>query len=394
MEVKKMRRFIIMLIMLLLIAISAFAFPGETLQKEFNVAKGKSLDVNLKAGGSINIAGWEKEKAAVTVLYNKTTPDQWDIRFTETAEGIEIEAAFKGSEHHHISSPDFEIRTPAQFDLKLKTMGGAINIRGVAGEITGRTMGGDLELVNLKGTIDLKTMGGDITLKDSDIDGKLKTMGGRVLFENVTGNVRGASMGGNVIYNNVKPREGQDRGDEATGKTGKAVKVSAMGGDINVSDAPDGADVHTMGGNIHIKSAGNFVKAKTMGGHIAVDSIDGGIKATTMGGNITAVMTGDPQKGDREVKLNSMAGDITLTVPESLSMDVDIELVYTKNAKKNYDIISDFQLKLEKPDTWDESKGSPRKTIYAKAQIAGSKHKIKISTINGNIYLKKLKLEK
>jgi DUF4097 and DUF4098 domain-containing protein YvlB len=373
------------------------SFPGETLQKEFNAAKGKCLDVDLRVGGSINITGWEKEKVAVTVLFKKTTPDQWDIRFKETVEGIEIEAAYKGGERDNISSPDFEIRTPSQFDLKLKTMGGAININGVTGEITGRTMGGPLELVNLKGTIELKTMGGDISLKDSDIDGKLKTMGGRVLFENVIGDVSGSSMGGNVIYNNVKPRETRDApglDDEATGKSGKIVKISTMGGDINVSDAPDGADVHTMGGNIHIKSAGDFVKAKTMGGSIVVDAIDGGINATTMGGNITAVMIGDPQKGDRDVKLNSMAGDITLTVPENLSMDVDIELIYTKDAKKNYDIVSDFQLKKEKPDTWDESKSSPRKTIRGKAQIAGGKYKIKISTINGNIYLKKLKMEK
>lgn len=387
-----MKRFIIVLLMLLLMTIRAF--PGETLEKEFNAAKGKCLDVDLKIGGSISISGWEKDKVAVTVLFKKTTPDQWDINFRETADGIEIEATYKGSEHNNISSPGFEIRTPSQFDLKVKTMSGDINIKGVTGEITGRTMGGALELANLKGTIDLKTMGGDITLKDSDIDGKLKTMGGRVLFENVTGDVKGSSMGGNVIYTNVKPRENKDRNGDLSGKSGEAVKVSTMGGDINVSDAPDGAEVHTMGGNIHIKSAGNFVKAKTMGGNIAVDSIDGAIKATTMGGNITVTMTGDPQKGDRDVKLQSMSGDITLTVPEGLSMDVDIELAYTKNAQKNYDIVSDFPLKVEKPDTWEESKGTPRKTIYGKAQITGAKHKIKINTINGNIYLKKLKLEK
>lgn len=392
MEVSKMRRLIIVLFILLLMTIRAF--PGQTLEKEFNAAKGKCLDVDLKIGGSISISGWEKDKVAVTVLFKKTTPDQWDIRFRETADGLGIEATYKGSDHDNISSPDFEIRVPSQFDLKLKTMGGAINIQGVTGEITGRTMGGALELAHLKGSIDMKTMGGDITLKDSDIDGKLKTMGGRVMFEDVTGDVKGSSMGGNVIYTNFKPRENKDRSDDISGKSGEAVKVSTMGGDINVSDAPDGADVHTMGGNIHIKSAGNFVKAKTLGGNIAVDAIDGRIKATTMGGNITITMTGDPQKGDREVKLESNSGDITLTVPGGLSMDVDIELAYTNNAQKKYDIVSDFPLNLEKTDAWDESRGTPRKSIYGKAQIAGAKHKLKINTINGNIYLKKLKSEK
>jgi hypothetical protein len=205
MEVKKMRRVIILLIMLLLMAIRSF--PGETLLKEFNVEKGKCLDVDLRVGGSINITGWEKEKVAVTVLFKKTTPDQWDVRFKETVEGIEIEAAYKGGERDNISSPDFEIRTPSQFDLKLKTMGGAINIKGVTGEITGRTMGGPLELANLKGTIELKTMGGDITLKDSDIDGKLKTMGGRVLFENVIGDVSGSGKPGAPRSAAAKQRE-------------------------------------------------------------------------------------------------------------------------------------------------------------------------------------------
>jgi DUF4097 and DUF4098 domain-containing protein YvlB len=160
---------------------------------------------------------------------------------------------------------------------------------------------------------------------------------------------------------------------------------------INVSDAAEGADVHTMGGNIHIKSARKFVKAKTMGGDISIDAVDGKVKATTMGGKINVTMTGDPKKGDRAVKLTSMGGDITLTVPAGLSMDVDIQLVYTKRAKKKYNIVSDFKLKVEESSDWEVGKGSPRKTIYGKADIAGGKHKIKIKTINGNIYLKKSK---
>jgi hypothetical protein len=55
-----MRRFILLMIMILLMAITTLTFPGETLQKEFNVAKGKSLDINLRDGGSITITGWEK----------------------------------------------------------------------------------------------------------------------------------------------------------------------------------------------------------------------------------------------------------------------------------------------------------------------------------------------
>jgi hypothetical protein len=91
------------------------------------------------------------------------------------------------------------------------------------------------------------------------------------------------------------------------------------------------------------------------------------------------------------VKLSSYGGKIILTVPAGLSMDVDIELAYTKDARKKYRIISDFDLELKESDKWDRSSGSPRKYIYGKAKIAGGKHKLKINTINGNIYLKKAK---
>jgi DUF4097 and DUF4098 domain-containing protein YvlB len=375
-----MRKIILMMLMLLLLVIQGFS--GENIQKEFKVQKEKLLKVNLKNGGSISVTGWNKEKVMVYVEFGRSNSDDWETEFEESPEGIEIESYLKAKWKNQKSSPKFTINVPLKFDLSLKTMGGGITISNVDGDISGKTMGGSLDLTQLKGTIDLKTMGGKIILSDSDIDGKVKTMGGRVLLENVIGDVSGSSMGGNVIYKNVKKRNGQP--------SGKAVRISTMGGDINVSEAAEGADVHTMGGDIKIKSAGKFVQAKTMGGDITVDAIDGRIKATTMGGAIDVTMVGDPQKGDRDVTLSSYGGNISLKVPKGLSMDVDIELAITKKAKKKYEIISDFKLKQKTTDEWEYHKGSARKYIYATGKLAGGKFKIKIKTVNGNIYLKKL----
>jgi hypothetical protein len=199
-----MRKIILLMVLIVLLVIAGFS--GETLQKTFKVTKGKQLDLNLKEGGAVSITGWEKEQVAVTVHFKDTSPDQWDIQFNETSKGIKIESIYKSKWKHQRSSPSFEIQVPKQFDLEIKTMGGAIGIAHVDGKITGKTMGGDLEFHHLKGHIEFKTMGGAITLKDSDLDGKLKTMGGRVLLENVIGDVKGTSMGGNVIYKNVKTR--------------------------------------------------------------------------------------------------------------------------------------------------------------------------------------------
>ena len=365
---------------LLLILMITFGLYGEHLKKEFNVEPGKTLDIDLKSGGSITISGWEKKQVSVTVRFKNGNSGDWDISFDQTANGIEIESRFKGEESRHHGSSAFDIRVPREFDLKLKTMGGNISIDNVEGKITGKTMGGKLDLNHLKGFIALNTMGGKIILKDSDIDGKVKTMGGRVLLENVVGDISGSSMGGNVVYKNVKTRSGKS--------SGEVLRITTMGGAINVSDAGHGAKLKTMGGDIHVKSAKEFVKATTMGGDITVDSIDGWISATTMGGDIEVTMTGDPGKGKRDVKLKSMAGDITLLVPAGLSMDIDIELCHSKKNRKNYKIVSDFDIKQEEKP-WDKNDGSDGKCISGKGIINGGKHKIKIRTVSGNVYLKK-----
>ncbi len=354
---------------------------GTPMEKTFEVKPGQLLDIDLKSGGSISIKGWDKDLAAVKVNFKNGSAEDWKIDFDRNTNGLDIRSRYTYSHSGHHQTPSFEINVPSRFDIKIRTMGGKITLEGIDGNFSGKTMGGDLQLSRLKGQIDLKTMGGEIVLEDSDIDGKVKTMGGRVLLEDVVGDVKGSSMGGNVIYKNVKSRSGDS--------TGKVVHITTMGGAINVSDAPQGAKVTTMGGNIHIKSAAEFIKAKTMGGNIDVDAIDGTIKAVTMGGNIHVTMTGDPAKGNREVTLSSMGGDIALYVPDGLSMDIQLELSFTKRSSKNYRIISDFDIKETRTDEWNSGKGSPRKYIYGKGQTKDGKNKIKIKTINGNITLKR-----
>lgn len=378
MTVKK----VVLILMLMLSLMAGFSLQaGSHLQKEIMVQPGQKLEVNLRSGGNISILGWNEKKVRVKVVYANGNKEDWRVKLKKVSEGVYLETEYSGPKHKNHRSPRIEINVPAKFDARIKSMGGAIVIKDVAGEFTGKTMGGKLDLSGLKGFVNLKTMGGAITLKDSDVDGKVKTMGGRVLLENVMGDVSGSSMGGNVIYKNVKSRTGTS--------TGKVVNISTMGGAINVNEALHGAKVHTMGGDIHIKKARKFITAKTMGGEVRIDDIDGWVKATTMGGNISVTMTGDPSKGKRDVYLSSKGGNITLTVPEGLDMDADIKISFTKGSKRNYSITSDFKLDIRQSGEWIKTHGSPRKTVTGKGKTGNGTHKILIKTINGNVILKK-----
>ena len=350
----------------------------EIYTRNFKVEEGKLLDVNLDSGGSIKITGWDKNIVSVDVTSSENDLSNLDFNFKETGTGIEVSSKNKESDSNN--GLRFIFKVPEHFDLQIKSMGGTFSIKNVNGKISGETMGGGLDLGNLKGNLDLNTMGGPIKLYDSEVDGKVHTMGGPVEITNVKGNVKGTTNGGPVIMKNVTSQNGS---------SGDVITVSSMGGTISVDDAPAGADLKTMGGSIIVNSANKFVKAKTYGGDIEIKNIDGAMDASTMGGDIEAEMIGNPNEGDRDVKLSSKAGDITLIVPENLSMDIEITLAYTDNNNNEYKIYSDFPLNKETTPDWNSKQGTPRKYIYGKGKTGNGKNKIAIETINGNVYLKK-----
>jgi DUF4097 and DUF4098 domain-containing protein YvlB len=187
--------------------------------------------------------------------------------------------------------------------------------------------------------------------------------------------------------------------------TSGPVSIHQMGGDINVNDAPEGANLANMGGNIHLTNVGSYANVKTMGGDIAIDhakgSVDaatmggkivigeatGPIKASTMGGEIRARMVGSSD-GRRDIELSSKGGTVTLIVPKDFPMEVKITLAYTQKAGAHFRIIDHVGLLQKESDEWDTSFGSPRKYIRATGRVGSGLNHITIDTVNGDVILK------
>lgn len=366
-------------VVLLALPFTAFA---QDPTRTFSAEAGAQLDLDLETGGDLTIIGWDRDEIEVQFTRRGRDAERIAVDYRERSGGLTIRTEYEGRRRNTSGSADFEIRVPQRFDVRLSTMGGTVRISGVEGDFRGRTMGGEIHLTQLTGEVDLTTMGGDIIVTESAVDGTVKTMGGEVLIEDVDGNLRGSTMGGEVTYRNV---------DAAASRSGRAeeVRINTMGGDINVSDAPAGADVETMGGDIRIRDAQGHVRAETMGGDIDVDRLDGWIEAQTMGGDIEVRMVGDAATGDRHVELVSMGGDIELTVPADLSMTLDLELHYTRDARERYRIRSDFDVSLRESAEWEYWEGEERKTIEGTGSIGSGKHRVRIRTTNGNITLRR-----
>jgi hypothetical protein len=363
---------IVIAVILLLVSLSA----QERSKWEFKSSPGKSLEVDMTTQYDITVTGWDKDLILVESDIEEGNEEEKSLNFHHSNGNLKINSGF--IDH---GGSELNIRVPRTFNLDLETMGGDVRIENIEGAIVGKTMGGDLEFSDLKGSLEFTTMGGDIEILNSIISGELKTMGGDLDFNDVNGTLKSSTMGGDISFRSSKKGVSQKNAGE--------LEISTMGGDISIDSAPLGVSVNTMGGDITITSAGKYVKATTMGGDIDIDQIDGSVKASTMGGEISAQMVGDPDKGNREVRLSSMGGNIMLTVPDGLSMDFDIKLTYTKQGKRQYSIKSDFPIDIKESDSWDNSQGTAKKYIFGTGQVKGGKNKIKIETINGDIIIKK-----
>jgi DUF4097 and DUF4098 domain-containing protein YvlB len=364
------------------------AAAPESGTKRFPASPGGTLVLDLKTGASVKVTGDGGSGISVTYSGAGHGSGEPGIEFTETDDGLRIVTRFQSPDSHQNSSVDIDVHVPSPFDIDLDSTGGGLEIVGLEGTFRGKTMGGELKLHDVKGEARLKTMGGEIQLTDSELDGSLETMGGEVLFRDVTGDVKGSSMGGEVRFQRVYRRDGSVASpggvEDVPGLTDGTVQISTMGGAIDVDEAPEGVAVHTMGGDIVIAEARRFAKVTTMGGDIHIEAVDGWVAATTMGGDVEVRVDG----AGGDVDLRSNSGNITLVVPSGFSMNLDLELAFTRDSGRDYKIATDFTLPQTVTDEWDYSQGSPRRYIRAAGAVGGGEHRVKIRTINGDLRIR------
>jgi DUF4097 and DUF4098 domain-containing protein YvlB len=365
-------------------ALLAVPASAQTMKREFNASPGETLELDLEAGGSVRVEGWSQNRVEISVEIGGRDGDNIEVSMSRTSNGVRIGTDYRERRRSSSSDVDIEVKVPDRFDISVDSAGGNVIALDLEGEISGKTAGGNVDLRGIRGRLDLKTMGGNVDLAETEADGSVTTMGGNLTLKEVAGDLKVKTMGGNINLSDVA-------GEVSADTMGGNVRLRAGSGYAH--GRPVGPlDLSTMGGNITVDAAEEFVKAKTMGGNIEIESLDGGLLATTMGGNVTVKVSPDGSYQDGDIEISSKGGDIKLSVPDGFSMDLDIELAYTKNSRGDYGIESDFPLNITRTDQWTregDGHGSPRKFIRGKGAFGGGAHKVTISTINGDVFLKR-----
>ena len=437
-----------LLITIMLIALPAIALSQErgeitkkrgeyveTIDKTYKVGKGGTLKLSSDEG-SIRINSWLEDKVRVVVIKRADTRSrssaekifgEIEVRIEKSGKDITVTGRTPWRRRRRSSSLSFEVTVPLKYNIRLETEGGSISIADLEGNVNADTEGGSIKVGLIEnGDVDVRTAGGSIkiveirngngiantaggSIKVGDVSGNLsvKTSGGSIRFGKITGTAYGRTSGGSIkVEESGKDLDISTSGGSISVNRAKGpIKVSTSGGSISIGDTDGDVYAKTAGGSIHIGEAGGEVRAETAGGSISVEgskgpvmvetaggSIEvlnarGFIEAETAGGDIEAEMIVSDKNTDTHVDLETAGGDITLYLPGDLAATFDIELEITRRAWRDYKIYSDFPLTISDDD--DGWRGD--KIIVGKGDINGGGDRIRISTTNGDIRIKKIR---
>lgn len=157
-----------------------------------------------------------------------------------------------------------------------------------------------------KGTAcDLRTSDGNVSISGLTRDQKMRTSDGNINIENIGGAVWASTSDGNITARNVQGM----------------LEVKTSDGNIRLTEIMSGLIASTSDGNINIVKAKGDVRVKTSDGDIYFEDLQGALTASTSDGNIK----GNLQRLTKELNARTSDGNITITVPANLGLDLDIK---------------------------------------------------------------------
>lgn len=151
----------------------------------------------------------------------------------------------------------------------------------------------------------LKTSDGSISLEKLNGDQSCKTSDGSISISTISGEVHAKTSDGDV---NVKQIKG-------------FVDVGTSDGTITLSSINGNVDASTSDGNIKLDKVRGDIAVRTSDGYIDFREISGSFKASTSDGNIK----GNVVELKNELTLKTSDGNIDVTIPSQLGLDLDIK---------------------------------------------------------------------
>jgi hypothetical protein len=268
---------------LMLFAAGTAQAAEKTLNRTFAVSPGGSLVIDADSA-SVRVSASESSQVTVRMSARGSEDDIADTKLeaVQNADGVTV--TLRARRHggwfnwgSWNTDQKIEVTVPRRYDVRVRTGGGSIELRGTSGAANLGTSGGDIDVKDVTGSIELRTSGGGILADTIRGDVDADTSGGDVRLLNIDGKIRGNTSGGSVRCSLV----GSNRGISATTSGGDIelilprtvageLKATTSGGDIE-SDIPvpvtSTKEDRLIG---PLNGGGQLIEARTSGGNIRV----------------------------------------------------------------------------------------------------------------------------
>ncbi|MGD8426405.1 MAG: DUF4097 family beta strand repeat-containing protein [Balneolaceae bacterium] len=149
-----------------------------------------------------------------------------------------------------------------------------------------------------------------------EISSNLDTSGGHIKVQGLSGKQQISTSGGHLELNELKG----------------TIKARTSGGHISINDIQGDMDARTSGGHIDVRNSEGSLSVKTSGGHIELANVSGTVEASTSGGGISA----DLRSIAESVDLRTSGGNIRISVPDNIGLDLHLRGSYVSTNLKNF----------------------------------------------------------
>src|ERR1043165_7791264 len=196
---------------LILLPLAANAATEDQINKKFTVKPGGTIVVDVDFGGievGTNAAGevagdvWRKVGRSSKSDEEKFLKDN-PVSFSEDGDTVTIKCKSKSKSSwslsgHNSDDAKYKITVPAQFNARLDTAGGGIEVDDLTGDVKAHTSGGGLHFARLHGPLRGDTSGGGIHVIGCEGKLKINTSGGGIEVTGGSGSLDGDTSGGSV----------------------------------------------------------------------------------------------------------------------------------------------------------------------------------------------------
>jgi len=397
--------------------------PGaiQPIDKSVALTPGQRVAVTLETGGDLIIHGGPSLQIRMHAAV--AGPDA-SLTHVSLEPGIR-EARLRAYSERKGPTVDVKVEVwiPAQTDVRISSAGGTLELDRVDGSLSGSTGGGEITVRDSRGSLSLSTGGGDVHVSDSDLSGLITTGGGRGILERVTGGLiveqRSNGRASRAVERASPPAfasfwsymERNHAGSAAGEWAGACTEARALlqgasrpsstdaasdsgrltivkeGGRIDVSEAAGGAYLQTGGGDIVGGGSAGPLHAFTAGGNVDVERSGGVARVTTGGGTVRIAVENDGP-AERQIRVCSGHGPVTLTLPPELDATLRLETAYTDAPGRASRIESAFPVEQTETD-WQSAAGDRVRFVRATGVAGSGRGAIVVQTVGGDIVIRR-----